>query len=104
MAIALAQVNRKFLPVVTMQFDFYISLGEDIFHDHGIGVAVRHYRSNIAVDTERLRNCLVERNVAVLRARERAVDVEQNEAIHEQADIRTIAIDRKSTRLNSSHS
>jgi hypothetical protein len=51
-------------------------------NDQRIGVAVWNHQANVARMSEGLQERLIEGNVAVFGARERAIDIEQNQTGH----------------------
>src|SRR6266850_1928646 len=92
MVIALAQIGCERLPSRVAKLKINIGLDEDVLHDQRISIAVRHHRANVAVKTEGIENRFVERKIAVLRPRQRAVDIEKKQPFHAQTDICTIRI------------
>src|SRR5262245_45941513 len=76
------EVLCKLLPMAIMNFFLDVCFGKDFPNDLWVGVAIRNHRPYIAAHAESLENRFVERKVAVLRASERAVKVEQNKLFH----------------------
>ena len=77
MVVALAQIDGERLPsrIAKLKINIGLGLEEDVLHDQRIGIAVRHHRANIAVNTEGVENRFVKRKIAVLGPRQRAVDM-----------------------------